>query len=436
MARRRLDQVDAMRPIKQAGVVSTHSILYFAPAAASVGSGAALLLLHVSREGFFFISACMLTYAYAEMRRTGLRRFYWRRFVSVGIPYLCWNIIYFCYGLPRAHYVSVASAISHFGRLLDTGYYQLYFLLVIMQFYLVFPLVLMLLRRTRGHHGLVLAVAAAAQLTISIMTHWNMLPTLMERYAQQDALSYLLYLIGGGVVAFHIDEVDAWVRRHARLIVALTIVSALAAEGIYFLARHGVTTVLGSGNDPFQPSVIPFNVGAITCGYLAGLALVRPWRSGRTKALVRVGSDDAYGIYLSQMLFIVGLTSLGWERLTSVLPWPLVCLLTVGIVFACCIALTGLLARTPLAVPLTGRKQEPWSTLVPGRRPVEPAPAEQAFTDPVPSDQVPSDQARAADQLQPQSVTADFPAPMAGLEDLPVPEPATLVGATRDKNGS
>ena len=44
MARRRLDQVDAMRPVKQAGVVSTHSVLYFAPAAASVGSGAALLL--------------------------------------------------------------------------------------------------------------------------------------------------------------------------------------------------------------------------------------------------------------------------------------------------------------------------------------------------------------------------------------------------------
>jgi peptidoglycan/LPS O-acetylase OafA/YrhL len=288
----------------------------------------------------------------------------------------------------------------------------------------------MLLRRTRGHHGLVLAVAAAAQLTISIMTHWNMLPTLMERYAQQDALSYLLYLIGGGVVAFHMGEVDAWVRRHARLIVALTVVSALAAEGIYFLALHGVTSMLGSGNDPFQPSVIPFNLGAITCGYLAGVALVRPWRSRRTKALVRVGSDDSYGIYLSQLLFITMLSSLGWERLNSVLPWPLVCLLAVGIIFACCIALTGLLARTPLAVPLTGRKQEPWSTLIPGRRPLEPAPAEQAFTD-----QVPSDQAPAADQPQPEPVTADFPAPMPGFPDLPVPEPATLVGAMRDKNG-
>jgi peptidoglycan/LPS O-acetylase OafA/YrhL len=404
--------------------------LYFAPAAASVGSGAALLLLHVSRDGFFFISACMLTYAYAEMRLTGLRRFYWRRFVSVGIPYLCWNLIYFLHGLPTAHYVSTASALAHLGRLIDTGTFQLYFLLVIMQFYLVFPLVLMLLRRTRGHHGLVLAVAAAAQLAISIMTHWNMLPTLMERYAQQDALSYLLYLIGGGVVAFHMGEVDARVRRHARLIVALTVVSALAAEGIYFLALHGVTSMLGSGNDPFQPSVIPFNLGAITCGYLAGVALVRPWRSRRTKALVRVGSDDSYGIYLSQLLFITMLSSLGWERLNSVLPWPLVCLLAVGIIFACCIALTGLLARTPLAVPLTGRKQEPWSTLIPGRRPLEPTPAEQAFTD-----QVPSDQAPAADQPQPEPVTADFPAPIPGFPDLPVPEPATLVGAMRDKNG-
>jgi peptidoglycan/LPS O-acetylase OafA/YrhL len=364
MPRRRLDQVDAMRPVKQAGVVSTHSVLYFAPAAASVGSGAALLLLHVSREGFFFISACMLTYAYAELRvrdRPGLRRFYWRRIVSVVIPYLCWTVIYFFYLLPTAHYPSLPAALHRLASMAETGYYQLYFLVVIMQFYLVFPLVLMLLRRTRGHHAHLIAAAAAAQVAIAIATHWHLLPALMQKYAQQDALSYLLYLVGGSVVAFHLDEVHAWVVRHARLIIALTAAAGLAAEGIYFLAQHGVTTMLGSGNDPFQPSVIPFNIGAITCGYLAGVALVRPWRSRRTKAAVRVGSDDAYGIYLSQMLFITALTWLGWGKLSSTVPWPLLCLATVGIVFACGIALTALLARTPLAVPLTGRPQVPWS---------------------------------------------------------------------------
>ncbi len=162
------------------------------------------------------------------------------------------------------------------------------------------------------------AVAAAAQVAIAIMTHWNMLPELMVKVlGAGDALSYVLYLIGGGVVAFHLAEADVWVRRHARLIVALTVVAALAAEGIYFLARHGVTTVLGSGSDPFQPSVIPFNVGAITCGYLAGVALVRPWRSRRTKALVRVGSDDSYGLYLvpDAVHHHAQLTGLGTPRL-------------------------------------------------------------------------------------------------------------------------
>jgi surface polysaccharide O-acyltransferase-like enzyme len=349
-----------MRPVKQAGVISTHSVLYFAPAAASLGSGAALLLLHVSREGFFFVSSCMLTYAYAGLNRSQLGRFYWRRFLSVGIPYLCWSAIYFLYHLPVAHYASVTAGLRGLANMVATGYYQLYFLLVIMQFYLVFPLVLMLLRRTRNHHGVVVAVAFAAQVALTTGMHWNLLPAVMIRFGQQDALSYLLYLVGGCVVAFHLDQVHAWVCGHARLIVALTAAAALAAEAIYFLAARGVTTVLGSGNDPFQPSIIPFNIGAVTCGYLAGVALVKPQRSQRVRAAVRAGSDNAYGIYLSHMLFIIALTWVGWGKLSAVIPWPALCLATVVIVIACGAALTGLLARTPLAVPLTGRTQVPW----------------------------------------------------------------------------
>jgi peptidoglycan/LPS O-acetylase OafA/YrhL len=269
-----------------------------------------------------------------------------------------------------------------------------------MQFYLVFPLVLMLLRRTRGHHGRLIAAAALAQVAIAIGMHWQIMPPLMIRYGQRDALSYLLYLIGGGVVAFHLHEVHDWVCGHARLIIALTVAAALAAEGVYFLAQHSVTTVLGSGSDPFQPSVIPFNVGAITCGYLAGVALVRPGRSRRTKAVVRSGSDNAYGIYLSQMLFITALTWLGWGRLSSTVPWPLLCLLSVAIVFACCITLTSVLARTPLAVSLTGRKQRPWSTLIPRRR------------------------------------APDLTAPAADSPDLPDLKPTALAGVTSDQNGA
>jgi peptidoglycan/LPS O-acetylase OafA/YrhL len=358
--RRRLDHVDAMRPVKQAGVVSSHSIQFFAAAGASVSSGAALLLLHVSREGFFFVSACMLTYAYSDLNWSGLGRYYWRRFLSVGVPYLCWTLIYFLFLMPTTHYHSIAAALRGLQAMASTGYYQLYFLIVIMEFYLVFPVVLLLLRKTRGHHGLVFAAAALAQVAMCVLSHWGMLPPFMKKYAGQDVLEYVLYLAGGCVVACHLEQVDAWVRRHTRLILTFTVVAGLAAEGIYFLAQHGVTTVLGSGNDAFQPSVIPFNVGAIACGYLAGVALVRPGRSRLTKAVVRAGSDNAYGIYLSHLLVLTTLAWLGWRHLNAVIPWPLLCLLTVVVVFAVCTPLTSLLARTPLAVPLTGRKRVPW----------------------------------------------------------------------------
>ena len=368
--RQRLDQVDAIRPVKQSGVVATHVLIAFTPSWGAMAGNAALLLLHVCRETFFFVSACMLTYAYLDLRRAGLRRFYWRRFVAVGIPYLCWDLIYWLWGMRGAGYPSVSAAIAHLGRLLATGYYQLYFLLVIMQFYLVYPLVLALLKRTRGYHGLVIAVTAVAQLGICILTHWHLLPPVLISYAQENALSYVLFLIGGAVVAFHLREADQWLRANPHLVLALTLVAAIFAEAVYYLSKHGVTTWLGSGNDPFQPSVVPFNIGAIACVYLAGVTLVQPWRSRRVRAWVRVGVDNAYGVYLSQTLFITFLEDHGWARLNEVISWPLVILATVVIVYACGVLLTSLLARTPLAVPLTGRKQVP---LMPRPRRTEPA---------------------------------------------------------------
>jgi peptidoglycan/LPS O-acetylase OafA/YrhL len=182
----------------------------------------------------------------------------------------------------------------------------------------------------------------------------------------------VLYLIGGAVVACHLDEVHAWVCRHARLVIALTAVAALAAEGVYFLAQNGVTTVLGSGNDPFQPSVIPWNIGAIACIYLVGVYLVRPGRSRRTRALVRVGSDNAYGIYLAQLLIIDVLILIGYRALIGQLPWPAACAITVLLVYLSCVALTSLLARTPLAVPLTGRPRQSWRSLLPRPTPLTP----------------------------------------------------------------
>jgi peptidoglycan/LPS O-acetylase OafA/YrhL len=92
---------------------------------------------------------------------------------------------------------------------------------------------------------------------------------------------------------------------------------------------------------------------------------------------VQSGSDNSYGIYLAQVLFITFLSWVGWNHLNSYLPWPVVSVITVVVVFMACIALTELLARTPLSKSLTGRTRVPWRRVpVAAAEPASPAVAD------------------------------------------------------------
>ena len=203
--RKRLDHIDAMRPVKQFGVVSTHTLIFFAAAGTGISVGAALQLLHVTREAFLFISACMIAYSFRGVKQLDLRSFWRRRFNAVGIPYLCWTLIYFFVTLHGTK-GSLPWRLDHLAYLVGTGYYQLYFLVVLLEFYAVFPLLLILLRRTVGHHGLLLAASATLQLLIVSLMHWGVFPHWLRGFwATREVTSYQFYLIAGMVVAFHLE---------------------------------------------------------------------------------------------------------------------------------------------------------------------------------------------------------------------------------------
>jgi peptidoglycan/LPS O-acetylase OafA/YrhL len=352
-----------MRPVKQAGVVSTHSLLAFAPGAA-IAVGGALMLLHVTRESFLFISACMLTYGYQDLNRIGYAYFYRRRAISVVLPYVCWTFIYFWLTLP-AH-LSPWGGLGHFAYLLGSGYYQLYYLIVIMQFYVLFPALFWLVRKTRGHHVALLVVSLLVQVLVTSLMHWNVLPAQMRGFwATREIISYQFYLVAGTIAALHLDALHRWLCQHGWRVFWATVAAAGASE-LWFVAAHDRWAGwLGSSSDPLQPIVIPFNIGAIACLYLFGVWLVAPERSRRIRVLTRSGSDNAYSVYLAQMVFVLALEDLSYRSLDRVLPWPLVAAVGVAIVFLSCVLLSSILARTPLSLALTGRVRERWSTWLP-----------------------------------------------------------------------
>lgn len=342
-----------MRPVKQLGVVTTHSINFFAPYGA-LGAGAALLLLHVTREAFLFISACMLTYSYSSLNKGNLKRYYHRRLVSVGVPYVAWTFIYFM--VTRSASRGIAASLAHFGVLLLVGYEQLYYLVVLVQFYLVYPLFLRLLRALDRHHWAVIAWSALLQVALMSVMHWKLVPSWMQgRGAIREIFSYQFYLVAGSIAALHYEEFHAWLVQHKRLVLLSLLGATVLAETWFSIGALGLAPWMGSPSDAFQPVVIPFNVAAIAAIYLLGVDLVGEKRSGFVRSVTKWGSDGSYGVYLAQYLVIMMMSWAGWSRLREVFPWPVVVALAVPLVFLSTATMSSLAARTPLARPLAGR---------------------------------------------------------------------------------
>jgi peptidoglycan/LPS O-acetylase OafA/YrhL len=363
--RPRLTHVDAMRPVKQVGVVSTHSLQWFAPAA-NVGVGAGLMLTHVTRFAFMFISAAMLVYAYPVVAQGGWRTFWRRRLLVVALPYVTWTVIYFALGIVQSGRVgSITGDGERLGLLLLTGYDQLYFLIILLQFYLLYPAFLWLVRRTEHHHWWLLGVSLAVQLILFWLAHEQRLPAwMLGKGATRELWNYELFVIAGAVLAWHYRAVHTWLCRHWRLLLAAAAVGVAVGEAWYVLAALGVPGFGGGDpSDPFQPVEIPLYLGLITMVYLLGVLLTSEWWPRWLRALVRAGADYSYGIYLSQVLVATPLTMFGWRSLDGDLPWEVVTAGGIVVIFVAAGLLTALLARLPGARATVGISRRPWRTI-------------------------------------------------------------------------
>jgi peptidoglycan/LPS O-acetylase OafA/YrhL len=261
------------------------------------------------------------------------------------------------------------AALHYFVRLLTTGYYHLYYLLVIMQFYVLFPLMIMFVRRFKGWHVQIMVMAVLWQIAFGVLVSGPHFGFRIPGVVQTRLItSYPVYLIGGMIVAVHLDAIHQWICDRARWIYVFTVVSALGAEELSYLGRYSwLPRYLRTGTDIYAPAILPFNIGAILCVYLLGVYLVAPQRSIRTRAAVRSGSDNSYGVYLSQMIWIPFLLRL---RNASGIhwPWQIEAPLALVLVYFMGYFFTALIARTALAKSVGGRSRASWRSLLPARK--------------------------------------------------------------------
>ncbi len=378
---------DLIRLIIMVFVVGVHT-LAFGGGQVTVVLGAFTTVFHTSRELFFLLTALVLTYNYGRRGPAGPRRQegrvrwlkFWRRRYRLVVPaYAAWTLIYYAADGPGRG--PFPGAVWH--DLLHAGArYHLYFLLVTMQVYLLFPVLCWVLRKTAGHHVALFLAACAYQLALTAALHHHLVRTgplagwLAGAGSGIWLESYLLYVVAGALAGWHFDQVCAFTRRHARAATVALAAGGGAAAGVgAYLAEvylGGATPAVASA--VFQPAVV---VEALAFGWalLAG-GLIWSDRGAPHRRFFAAGSASSFGIYLAHPLVLQGLLALaaGSGVLAAVrgAPAALEVLALLGVAVPLIYGLSWMIAsaarRTPLSLVLTGREYAPGKGRADGTR--------------------------------------------------------------------
>ena len=369
-----LSAVDVVRFLTIAGVILVHTTT-FANSTTSLAANAVLSVFHVTRSVFLMLSAFVLTYSF-ERRPLRLQAFWRRRYPLILAPYLAWSAIYF---LADGQVHASLPVLERFLRDLTNGdaKFHLYFLLLTMQLYLVFPALMAAVRR--WPRVLVPAVVGgfAFQMLFTGAVHYGWRPPLLSvwfTHPDEFLPSYALYVVGGIAAARHFDPVTAWIRSHYRLLAVGFVATVALSIGSFLLDMSFLGYAPVKASEVFQPANVLEAVAVTAAEFGLGL-----WFAGRTSrsrlAFLERASDVSFGLYLAHPLLLGALLDVaGWAGVTTALSsWPsgvVELLIAVGMVpFLYSVTFIGVdrIRRTPISLWLTGRR---------GPRPVPtPAPA-------------------------------------------------------------
>ncbi len=321
VGKRYLDEIDLMRAFVILGVLTVHTLSFF-NVLNSDGTpgfytlGALITATHFTRETFMFVTGLVLFTTYLQQDPFHPLPFWRKRFQLIVIPYVVWTLAYIAFVAlltPGFSWTwsNLVPAIIH--NLLTGNMFFLYFLVVSMQLYLIFPLLLHGVRKATKYHVHILVASFVLEICLMWLNQ-NVFDTLtpngwpkwlydLYTYRDRNLLMYQFWFVAGGVLACHYDQVAAWMERHRKALFVALVTSLGILFGHYFLER----LVLHDGEDDaelvLQPIMVPYSL-VVTCAFwYAGLAWSKRkdlpgWRA--FSRFVRVASQTSFGIYLIQ----------------------------------------------------------------------------------------------------------------------------------------
>lgn len=240
---------------------------------------------------FILLSGLLLTLT-SKGKPFNYTSFLSRRLAYIFIPYCAWSLIYFAYRWPD---LTKDIVINDF--LTGRPFFHLYFIAIILQLYVLFPLFRWASARFKPAH---IAIALIAQLAIIELSR-NNIPWLFYKLGPTLFVHWVFVFYIGCAIGSNYEEFKSLCEKYISAVVGVLAALTVYKLGDYYYIVHYVKTAQFWGYAQVQTlSNIPYTIGVVALCVFIGQRITSQL-SQRIISLIAVYS---FGIYLCHMLFL------------------------------------------------------------------------------------------------------------------------------------
>jgi peptidoglycan/LPS O-acetylase OafA/YrhL len=358
-------ELDPLRTLTAWSVVAVHTLSGTVNLNSSeVGvqlQNAGVVALHFTREVFIFVTAFALVYVYFG-KPFAFKRFWTRRSLSVLLPYCIWSMVYVWVNIPGQSPIAFIKT-SIIDILTGNASYQLYYILITIQFYIILPLFLLFLKRFAQHPWKVLAASFVIQV-ILFYTDYHLLQQgtlasngfwkFVSQYQDRFILAYQFYFVLGGFTALYFQQIRSFLLRYGWMVVC-GMLAALSILWLHYTLQIRVyQESLVYATSVLQPVMVAYSLAVILFGcWLACLWATHKNREGHPHGycIWRVFSDASFGVFLIHVLLLSAI--LKWIVPAMPTVWPVA--VRVFLTWFLAAGSATLLSMTLLKIPILSR---------------------------------------------------------------------------------
>lgn len=375
MSKERVDEWALLRGFAFLAVVMQHSIGEYIYRSSSIQADSIMLgmLYHFTRFGtltFVFLAGAILFYQYGDGR--SYRSVIFRRIGDIYVPFVVWTLIYWLVMQWIEHRPLLrADSLQDIVQQLfvPTNGYHLWFVIMIFQFYLLFPLFRWCSQKFRAglldhrplreqqRHIVIFLVAIGIiygwmmWLCYYAMPHWNVqgIWKMIVDHRTSEFIFYFFYFVLGGICG---SAIHRWRSIMLKILpwTALSFLMMYIWLG-YDLVGYDPVAINLNISTYLKPTTFVAVVSHILLMY--GLVLLLAQRGGNIVRFLKWCGRYSFGGYLSHALILMGVSFFTRQITMPGINLPLT-ILTFMVVAPSAIGLTSLLSRLPGGQWLTG----------------------------------------------------------------------------------